>query len=106
MEEQPNLEYLHNLSRGNKEFEAKLLKVFKLELPEEKTTYLTNIKFGDLQAAASNVHKLKHKIGILGLEASYRFAESYEEELRNNESEKHPKFVEILQKMVDFIVNL
>ena len=60
------------------------------------------IKFHFVEAA-SNVHKLKHKISILGLEESYRFAEIYEEELRENDPKKHKSFNEILQNMSDFI---
>ncbi|MFV8282747.1 Hpt domain-containing protein [Christiangramia marina] len=103
MNEQPNLNYLHQLSGGDKEFENKLLAVVKREFPEEEDVYLKNIEQGNFIEAASNVHKLKHKISILGLEESYRFAEIYEEELRENDPKKHKSFNEILQKMSDFI---
>ena len=103
MKEQPNLNYLHQLSGGDKEFENKLLAVVKRELPEEEAVYHENIEQGNFIEAAANVHKLKHKISILGLEESYRFAEIYEEELRENDPKKHKSFNEILQNMSDFI---
>lgn len=103
MKEQPNLNYLHQLSGGDKEFENKLLAVVKKEFPEEEAVYHENIRQDNFVEAASNVHKLKHKISILGLEESYRFAEIYEEELRENDPGKHQSFTEILQNMRDFI---
>jgi len=103
MKEEPNLNYLHQLSGGDKEFENKLLAVVKREFPEEEAVYQENIEQGNFVEAASNVHKLKHKISILGLEESYRFAEVYEEELRENDPKKHKSFNEILQIMSDFI---
>jgi len=69
--EQPNFTYINSLSRGDKAFEAKLVAVIKAEFPVEKATYLRNIEDKNYKEAAENVHKLKHKISILGLEKSY-----------------------------------
>jgi len=41
--EQPNLNYIKQLSGGDKAFEYKLISVIQLEFPEEKKTYLKNI---------------------------------------------------------------
>ncbi|WPY97709.1 Hpt domain-containing protein [Christiangramia sp. OXR-203] len=103
MKENPNLNYLYRLSGGDKEFENKLLDIVKKEFPEEEAVYQENIKQSNFLDAASNVHKLKHKISILGLEEGYRFAEIYEEELRKNDPKKHNSFTEILQTMGDYI---
>lgn len=103
MKEQPNLSYIHQLSGGDKAFEDKLLNVVKRELPEEVETYRHSISHGNFKEAAANVHKLKHKISILGLEESYRFAEVYEEELRESENNRQEGFEEILQNMLSFI---
>lgn len=103
MKEQPNFSYIHQLSGGDKTFEARLLNVVKRELPEEIETYQNSIAAGNLTDAAANVHKLKHKISILGLEESYRFAEVYEKELRENENVRQKGFEEILDCMLSFI---
>lgn len=103
MKEQPNLSYIHQLSGGDKTFENKLLSVVKRELPEEVETYHHSIAEENFVEAAANVHKLKHKISILGLEESYRFAEVYEEELRENENIRQEGFEEILENMLSFI---
>ncbi len=103
MKEQPNLSYIHQLSGGDKDFENKLLAVVNRELPEEAEIFLRNLKSGDFKEAASNVHKLKHKISILGLEKSYYVAERYEDELREGKNDLQAEFEEILQRMLNFI---
>jgi len=103
MKEQPNMSYIHQLSGGDKEFEAKLLSVVKRELPEEVNVYRKNIIEQNFTEAASNVHKIKHKISILGLEKSYEYAESYENELRDGISKSDSGFEEILKQMLLFI---
>lgn len=103
MKEQPNLSYIHQLSGGDKVFEDKLMSVVKRELPEEIFSYRTSIFEKNLLKASSCVHKLKHKISILGLEKSYYFAESYEEDLREGSNTGQQEFEEILQRMLTFI---
>lgn len=103
MKEQPNLSYIHQLSGGDKDFEDKLLSVVKRELPEEILSFRNNILENNLSQASSCVHKLKHKISILGLEKSYKFAESYEEDLREGSNKGQQEFEEILQRMLTFI---
>ncbi|TRO63342.1 Hpt domain-containing protein [Christiangramia sabulilitoris] len=103
MDEQPNLSYIHQLSGGDKAFEARLMEVVKRELPEESQTWRDNISSGNLDDAASSVHKLKHKISILGLEESYRFAETYEDELREGFNIRQEEFEKLLQLMLSFV---
>jgi hypothetical protein len=52
---------------------------------------------------AQSVHKLKHKISILGLEKSCYLAEEYESNLKNNSTNLHSDFESILKNMQDFI---
>lgn len=103
MKEQPNFSYIHQLSGGDQDFEIKLLEVVKRELPLEIEIFRKNIENENYKNASGNVHKLKHKISILGLEKSYCLAELYEDELREGENNKQAEFEEILQKMLDFI---
>ena len=103
MKESPNLSYIHQLSGGDKDFEKKLLAVVNRELPEEIEAYKYSIQTKSYKNAASDVHKLKHKISILGLEKSYRFAELYEDELREGINHRQAEFEEILQGMLTFI---
>lgn len=103
MTEQPNLSYIHQLSGGDQAFEEKLMAVVKKELPQEVEIYHKSINSENFREAALIVHKLKHKISILGLEESYRFAEIYEDELRDDRNKKQAEFENILQTMLSFI---
>ena len=87
MEDQPNLNYINSLSEGDKSFEMKILGIIKKEFKEEKNTYYNNMKNDNFKLCAENVHKIKHKISILGLEKSYEIAERYENNLREGNYE-------------------
>ncbi len=104
--EQPNLSYIHNLSGGDKNFEDKLIAIIKTEFPKEKKIYYNNIKSNNFKEASENVHKLKHKISILGLEKSYEVAAEFENNLKANCTGGQNDFDIILQLITDFIDTL
>ena len=104
--EQPNLSYINQLSGGDKSFEEKLISIIKIEFPEEKAVYFKNIENDNFKDAAGNVHKLKHKISILGLEKSYEVAVDFENNLLKKSTTGRDEFDNILQKMTDFIASL
>ena len=90
--EQPNLSYIHSLSGGDKTFENKLITIIKSEFPEEKNSYFKNIESSNFKEASENVHKLKHKISILGLEKSYAIATGFENNLNEDSDEGKEAF--------------
>ncbi|NRB60287.1 MAG: Hpt domain-containing protein [Winogradskyella sp.] len=104
--EEPNLSYVYNMSGGNKEFEQKLIGIMKTEFPEEKKEYFENIAAGNFSEVAKNVHKLKHKIIILGLEKSYALAARYEDNLLKDSVEGKEDFEAVLQNMTKFLDSL
>jgi hypothetical protein len=104
--EQPNLSYIHIMSGGDKAFEQKLIGIIKAEFPEEKKVYFDNIAAKNYKLTAENVHKLKHKISILGLEKSYDVAVNYENNLIDGSAEGRADFESILQIMTDFLETL
>lgn len=104
--EKPNLSYIHKLSGGDEAFEKKLITIIKSEFPEEKRTYFKNIESENLKEASENVHKLKHKISILGLEKCYAQAVNYEENLKDNRSEGEADFKNTLQLITDYLATL
>lgn len=104
--EQPNFTYINSLSRGDKAFEAKLVAVIKAEFPVEKATYIKNIEDKNYKEAAENVHKLKHKISILGLEKSYEIAVNYESNLIEDSIFLKEEFENILQTITDYLIKL
>lgn len=103
MNEKPNLNYIQQLSGGDKDFENELLQVLKKELPAEIETYSNALKEANFKMAAEVVHKIKHKISILGLDNSYQIAIDYEEELKKNSINLQNKFEIILTSMINFI---
>lgn len=103
MTEKPNLLYLKEISGGDVEFEEKLLKIVKKELPEEINDYKNFLNENNFKQAAELVHKIKHKISILGLEKSYQVAIDYEEELKQDNLNLKLEFEEILNSMICFI---
>jgi HPt (histidine-containing phosphotransfer) domain-containing protein len=104
--ENPNLEYINQLSAGNKEFEVKIITILKTELPEEIVTYQQAIETKNFKLASDCVHKLKHKVSFLGLIEGYAICEKYENALKNDETEMKIEFEEILNKMQNFVVTL
>ena len=106
MKEEPNLLYLKEISEGDLEFEKKLLEIVKKELPEEIKLYQNLLKNNNFNKAAEVVHKIKHKISILGLEKGYQVAIDYEEHLKVKNLELQNNFENMLHKMVNFINKL
>ena len=101
--EQPNLEYINQLSGDNDVFKQKMIGILQRELPIETDTYFLYIKTNNLTQAAQLVHKIKHKVSILGLEKSYYISSNYEENLKNNSLILQNDFEAILTIMNQFV---
>lgn len=80
--EQPNLEYIEQLSRGDEAIKKTLVDVVKSEFPGEKKDYYDSVEKKDFKKIEENVHRIKHKFSILGLEISYNKANEFEHNLR------------------------
>lgn len=106
MEQQPNLNYIHDLSGDDKEFELKFISVLKEEIPIDKQEYMNAITNKDFKATASIVHKLKHKLNILSLTDDYKLAVTFEENLKKDDSSLKDDFLFILNKIEVYIKNL
>lgn len=104
--EQPNLSYIQSLSDGDKEFEEKLISIMKEEFPEEMKVYFEHINDKKYVNAAESVHKIKHKISILGLQNSYELANDFENNLKNDQIDLKDDFEKILQVITDFLETL
>jgi HPt (histidine-containing phosphotransfer) domain-containing protein len=104
--EQPNLNYINDLSGDNQDFKFKIINLIKIELPQEIEIYNFHISKNDFKSAASCVHKLKHKISILGLEKNYYIAENFEENLKQNSTLLQSDFELILKSMQQFVDSL
>ncbi len=104
--ERPNLSYINTLSGGDDAFKDKLITIIKTEFPDEKAVYLKNMETKNFKDASENVHKLKHKISILGLEKSYAIAVDFENNLKKNKATGREDFNNILQVIADFLNTL
>ncbi|MHA7944841.1 Hpt domain-containing protein [Formosa sp. 3Alg 14/1] len=104
--EQPNLSYIKSMSAGDLAFEQKLIDIIKLEFPEEKSVYYANLNNQNFKQAAENVHKLKHKISILGLEKSYEIAVAFEENLLQGNTTLNNQFESILNTITNYLQKL
>ena len=94
--EKPNLEYVEKLARGDDFIRNKIIDVLKMEFPGEKEDYYTSLKNKDYKKIEENVHRLKHKISILGLKKSYKIANEFEHNLREFNLDSVDDFDEIL----------
>jgi HPt (histidine-containing phosphotransfer) domain-containing protein len=94
------------MSGGDKTFERKLIDIIKEEFPIEKEVYFTNIKSKNNKLTAEIVHKLKHKISILGLEKSYEIAIAFENNLIEGQYELQEDFEAVLQLITDYLKQL
>ena len=101
--EQPNLDYIKKLSGGDEEFQEQIYGVLCDEFPLERLSYERAINNGDLKDCAAKVHKLKHKISILGLEEGYQTATDYEKQLREGNLEGQAEFESVLDNIEGFI---
>tara|TARA_R110001632_G_scaffold64960_2_gene154200 strand:+ start:857 stop:1174 length:318 start_codon:yes stop_codon:yes gene_type:complete len=104
--EYPNLSYIHSMSGEDKIFEQKLIDIIKEEFPEEKKNYLDNITAKNYKLTAENVHKLKHKISILGLEKSYEIAVAFENNLLEDNTTLQNEFESILTIITNYLHKL
>ena len=103
MSETPNLTYIKELADGSLSFEQKIIDIAKREFFEEKKEFLQNYNNKIFGQAAENVHKLKHKIGMFGLEAGYQTTADFEEGLKENNPSLYPKFIVILDTIEYFL---
>ena len=103
MEETPNFSYIDNLAKGDTLFAKNLMDIIKKELSTEIGAYKLHLTNRDFRKAAEGVHKLSHKISILGLEKGYGLAKDYEVHLLEKNLSLRSDFERILNEMLLFI---
>lgn len=101
--EKPNRTYLEQLSGGDVAFEKQIISILKKEFPEEVLEYQNSIKNDNFLKTAENVHKLKHKISILGLEKGYELATDFEKELKNEMNTLQVSFEKVLNQISSYL---
>ncbi len=104
--EQPNLSYIKRLSKGKKAFEENIINIVKEELTEEIKNYFKFISESNFKKTRESVHRIKHKMSILGLEKSYEITNTFENNLREGSIENRDYFENILPVMTTFLEKL
>lgn len=99
----PNLNYIKELSGGDEQFEEKVLSVLKEEFPQELDRFLNHYQNKDYKKSAEDVHKLKHKISILGLVNGYHLAAAFENELKLESDSLYGSFMEVMDQIKLFL---
>lgn len=99
----PNLDFIKELSNGDLAFEKKFIMILRQEFPVELEEYHTNMDNEQFAEAALNVHKLKHKLSILGLIEDYELAIKHEEALHDGDPHWKYDFLRTLEKVDEFI---
>ena len=106
MEEQPNLDYFNQIANGEQAILNTLISRLKSEFPQQLKSYNQSILESNYIEAAEALHKLKHKIGLLGLEKGYNIANQYEHNLREHNMQNKNEFEAILKNITNFIQKL
>lgn len=106
MKEVPNLNYINQLAKDDEVLRKRLLMVLINEFPTEVQNYENQCLLSDLLKMAECVHKLKHKIGILGLENAYHMTALFEEQLKNGSMELQGNFEIVLKNIDSFLKEL
>ncbi len=104
--EQPNTNYIDQLSGDDAAFKIKMISIIKKELPLEIIAYKEYLRQKDFKQTAQCVHKLKHKISVLGLEKSYYLAEQFIDNLKEGSLTLQSDFDTIIASMHNFVNSL
>lgn len=97
--ENPNLKVIKEIAGDDVDFQNSILDIIKKEFPEEVNLFSKNFNDKNFSEAAGNVHKLKHKIGLLGLENGLKTATAFEKDLKKGITKLHENFLEVLDKI-------
>ncbi len=102
----PNLNYINEISDNDLTFKNKIIAIIKRDFPLENEDFIKHYKCKKHLLAAESVHKLKHKINMLGLKKGYDTAVKFENELRDNKDYSFKKFMEVLKTIDNYLKNI
>lgn len=106
MRKLPNLFKFDEISDGDNDFKQIMVSILKKEFPIEKQSFFDAFESEKYKECAEVVHKLKHKIHLLGLEEGYVLSAKFENQLVNNSFELYEDFVIILETIETFLKNI
>lgn len=97
--ELPNLSVIEEISGDDKDFQESILNIIKEEFTKEEKVFKQNFNAKNFKEASKNVHKLKHKISLLGLVQGAQVATDYESALKKGNTDLHSNFLDVLNKI-------
>lgn len=104
MSEEPNLINLIQLSDGDDAIKSNLWLVLKEEFTKEVEDYNLKITENNFLLASGIVHKIRHKIGFLGMQDAYDLSYQYQQNLELNSTDLKADFELILNTINEFIL--
>ena len=106
MKEQPNLDYFNQIACGEEAILNSLISILKSEFPQQLESYNQSILEVNFIESAEALHKLKHKVRLLGLEKGYNIANEFENNLREQNMQNKKEFEYVLKNITNFIQKL
>lgn len=104
MSDEPNLNYLNQLSEGDETIKSRLMLVLKEEFFKEVEEYKQNMMNNNFLLASECVHKIRHKIGFLGMYNDYELSNQYQQNLEDNSINLKDDFEKVLNIISEFIL--
>lgn len=101
--EKPNLDYINIIADGDENFKQQLLVILKKDFQKEKQAFIENFDNKNYKVASEYVHKIKHKISMLGLALDVEIADTFEQDLKNINLSLHKKFVDCLNRITSYL---
>ncbi|NQY06060.1 MAG: Hpt domain-containing protein [Flavobacteriaceae bacterium] len=102
---EPNFNQIEEICAGDISFRNRMIMILKKEFPVEYEELTLLIEKKKYSKSAELVHKIKHKIALLGMEKSYDVAVNFENELKNGKMTLYSEFLLILDKIDQFLKN-
>lgn len=96
--EQPNLSMIQEIS-SDQDFQKSILQTIRKEFLEEVKLFEDNFTSQQYENAAIHVHKIKHKVALLGLKQGEQLTDEFEKQLKKGKTQLHKQFLEVLQKI-------
>lgn len=96
--EQPNLSMIQEIS-SDEDFQKNVLEIIKKEFLEEVQLFEKQYQNQQFTEAAKQVHKIKHKVGLLALKEGEKITSTFEKQLIEGNTKLHAQFLEVLYKI-------
>jgi HPt (histidine-containing phosphotransfer) domain-containing protein len=103
--ETPNLDYLKQISGGDTDFENTMLNMLKLEFPKELNLLKSNFNDNNFMDLSLDIHKIKHKIGMLGMPKSLDLASICEKNIKEGNTEQYKELTLVLDRINVYLKN-